>query len=228
MILSYYDIAKCREDITEYVYHFTQGANAFDILQKILEEGCIRDMQEREDKDYRICFTEAPLRMLPKMFKKLEEENGPRYAPYGTGIKKEILYFHGARPVIYGDCHDCNLLPKELKWRFVSYYPGKYDYSWQREWRLPKKEFCINPQNCIVIVKTKEEGQILFEPSDIIMDGDIDDGEYHCHPLVKTVRRFKGISLDVVEELNDEKEVEATIKQQRLGEDEFFNIGQYL
>lgn len=221
----YYDIKNAREDITDYVYHFTQGLNAFETLQTILREGCLRDIHERKENDYRICFTEAPLKMQPKMFKVLDKEEKPRFAPYGIGIKKDLLFDRGARPVIYGDYNDYNLLPKDLKWRFVSYRPGIYDYSWQREWRLPQKEFPITPQNCVVIVKLKEECQITFEPSDIIMDGDIEDGNYHCLPMLMVERAYRSISLEEVEELNSGKEVDFKILKQDIGDKDYVSLG---
>ncbi len=225
MILSYYNIAKCREDITEYVYHFTKGVNALGTLQQILEEGSIKDMQEREKEDYRICFTESPLKMQSTMFQTLESDKSFEYAPYGIGIKKELLFKEGARPVIYGKYNEINDFPPNMHWRFVSYTPNIYDYSWQREWRLPKKEFCINPQNCIVIVKSKEEQQLLFEPLDIIMDGDVCDGEYHCSPTLKTERKYRSISLEEVEELNNKKDIEDIIEKQHLGEKLYTSLG---
>ena len=221
----FFDIKNVREDITDYVYHFTKGNNAFETLQMILEDGYLRDMHKREKEDYRICFTEAPLKVQPEMFRILSKEDSPLYAPYGIGIKKELLYFWGARPVIYGKNEEQILLPDELEWRFVSYVPNKYDYSWLREWRLPQKEFQVTPQNCIVIVKNKEECEMLFEQSDFIMDGDVDDGEFHCLPLLESRRRFRGVSLEEVEELKGKREIETMINKQHLEEKEYVSLG---
>ena len=77
-----------REDLSDYVFHFTKGASAQSTLEKILQEGKIRDIHS---KGY-ICFSEAPILMLLDMFDIFSKYPDPMYAPFGIGIKRDSLY----------------------------------------------------------------------------------------------------------------------------------------
>ena len=103
------DIIKTREDISDYVYHFAKNDNAKQTLISILSENTVKDINRH---GY-ICFTEAPLTLLPAMFAHFEKFERPMYAPYGIAFKKALFYQNGGRPVIYGDQQDKKLLPKE-------------------------------------------------------------------------------------------------------------------
>ena len=83
-------IRELREDISEYLFHFTKGKEAFETLQIILDEGKLRSFNE----DRYICFTETPITMLSSFFKFVERNySSPTIiAPYGIGIKKDILF----------------------------------------------------------------------------------------------------------------------------------------
>lgn len=61
---NFYKIVETRPDFSEYLWHFTKGDNAEYLFHQILYEGVIKDM----DKDGCICFTEAPISILPEMF----------------------------------------------------------------------------------------------------------------------------------------------------------------
>ncbi len=86
-----------REDLSDYLYHFTKNANAFNTLKKILGEGKLRDVGNAGV----ICFTDAPFPVLINMFDIFRPFYDPMYAPYGVAIKKTSLFEAGARPVIY-------------------------------------------------------------------------------------------------------------------------------
>ena len=95
-------IIQSREDISDYLFHFTKGSNALKILETIISDRKIKDMKNN---GY-ICFTEAPVTMLADMFKIFMNYDNPMFAPYGIGLKKSFLYKLGARPVIYSDSSD--------------------------------------------------------------------------------------------------------------------------
>lgn len=83
-------IRELREDISEYLFHFTKGEDAFETLQKILDEGKLRSFNEEKY----ICFTETPITMLSSFFKYVERiySTPTIIAPYGIGIKKDVLF----------------------------------------------------------------------------------------------------------------------------------------
>ena len=189
-----------REDLSDYLLHFTKHAEGFDTLLKILSEQKLKAVKH----DF-ICFTETPIPMLDGTFDILCKYKDPMFAPYGIGVNKKELYNLGARPVFYGSSEDGECLAKtHLNWIFEEYRPDDNDfrdYSWLREWRLPQKELDLSSlSEFIVLVKTDEDAYILFnlEPDDIMIDGDVSDGEYH--PEYHTVhnRKYKGLSLESI------------------------------
>lgn len=79
-------ILASREDLSDYLFHFTRGKKAFETLEKILNDGKLKDVYKR---GY-LCFTEAPLTTLYNMFQIFERYDNPMYAPYGIGLKKKV------------------------------------------------------------------------------------------------------------------------------------------
>lgn len=194
------DILASREDLSDYLFHFTKGKYAFETLKIILNEGILKDVNKR---GY-LCFTEAPVTALFNMFQIFERCKNPMYAPYGIGIKKNLLYNDGCRPVIYGTIEDFGTFPKHLYWRCEEYKPDEKDYSWLREWRLKIKEFKLPIEDCIVITKTDHEQLELMQcTDDIDFDGDIDDGEFHGYATCGLERKYKGVSMENIKEVCD-------------------------
>lgn len=190
----------CREDLTDYLLHFTKHAEGFDTLLKILDEKQIKT----EHKEF-LCFTETPLPMLDGTFDVLCRYEDPVFAPYGIGIRKKELYNLGARPVFYGSKEDKDVLAKTpLNWIFEELRPNDEDYrdySWLREWRLPQKQLDLSSlTEFIVIVKNDAELDILFypAPSDVIVDGDYSDGEFHPEYHLVHHRQYRGLSLESI------------------------------
>lgn len=99
-----------RQDLSDYVFHFTKHRNALDTLQRIVEIQSILDINER---GY-LFFTDAPLTSLPAMFDIFKRYTDPMYDPYGIGIKKDYFYQRGGCPVIYRDSNERELLHPEL------------------------------------------------------------------------------------------------------------------
>lgn len=67
-----------------------------------------------------------------------------KYSNYGIMILKKDIYLLGGRPAIYSDPQHYELLPNEMKYRFVRFEPlkelrtgdGVIDFTWEREWRM--------------------------------------------------------------------------------------------
>ena len=198
----YPDIIASREDISEYLFHFTKGQDAIHTLRTILSQQCLK----KGDK-CPICFTEAPLFFLPKMFELIIKHypNRPMYAPYGIGFKKDYLFERGGRPAIYGKKEEEDLLPDDLKWRFVEYNPNHYDFTWLREWRINVPELHFNNDDCVIITMdekklfelTQDEGDI----EEIIIDY-VKDGQYiiENHKVQIPIRHYKGVSFEDINE----------------------------
>lgn len=197
------EIIHSREDLSDFVFHFTKGANAKEVLRLIIEEKSIKDKRGR---GY-VCFSESPITMLSSMFNYFKQWDSPMYAPYGIGIKKEYLYQLGGRPVIYGDSDDLNNLADPLKWRFVQYIPGKYDFTWLREWRLPLSSINLSYDNCFFIVEQKNDCKdmldLFMELNDIDIDAEPEDGGVYTTYTGYFTRKFKVISLEEITELSN-------------------------
>lgn len=223
------NILKSREDISDYVFHFTKKANAKDILTQILADGAIKDISGN---GY-ICFSESPITMLPAMFKIFEQYHDPMYAPYGVGVKKELLYQLGGRPVIYDDLSGIQKLPDDMKWRGVVYKPNEYDYSWLREWRIKTSQVLINEDNAIVIAKDEEElFNLTYDLGDIDFDGDVEDNGsvFLGFAEGRFTRKYKGVSLDEINQANgmSKSELEETLSNQIPGEEEGRSLGSFI
>ena len=190
-------IKKLREDISEYLFHFTKGEDAFETLQKILDEGKLRSFND----DRYICFTESPITMLCGFFKYVERTYSTPtiIAPYGIGIKKDILFLKGARPVIYGTRDEKKLLPEKLQWRHVNMNLPEYDFSWLREWRIKCNSIRFKPEHVIVITRTKDEQLLLHK---VIIDNPDNYPEID-ESMIDFQRIYKGVSLEELD--NDVK-----------------------
>lgn len=219
------EILSSREDISEYLFHFTKGINAFKTLIKILNDSELKDINQN---GY-ICFTEAPITTLYNMFQIFGRYNRPMYAPYGIGINKSHLYKIGCRPVIYGTREDFKHIHKELYWRCIEYIPEIKDYSWLREWRLPQNNLIFNPDEIIVITKTNIEAHSLMETSEdpFDFDGDIGDGQFHGYVSAELRRIYKTISLEDIRNICtlSKKELNTLIASQNIGETETTFLG---
>lgn len=186
-------IKDLREDISEFLFHFTKGEDAFEKLQKILDEGKLRSF----NKDRYICFTEAPITMLNGFFNFVERTFSipTIIAPYGIGIKKDILFQKGARPVIYGTREEKKLLPEKLQWRHVNMNLPDYDFSWLREWRIKCNFIKFKPEHIIVITRTNDEQLLLHK---VIIDNPDNYSEID-ESMIDFQRIYRGVSLEEIE-----------------------------
>jgi len=222
-------ILKSREDISDYLFHFTKGSKGKDTLSKILLDGSLKDIHEN---GY-ICFTDSPITMLPSMFEIFDHYDEPMYAPYGIGFRKELLYDFGCRPVIYDDKDGLSKLPMELRWRGVEYVPGKYDYSWLREWRIHKSEVPFSDNDIIVIGNESEEVfDLTYDLDDIDFDGDVEEGRTQFLGFAEGhfTRKYKGISLEDISTVNrmTKSELEEFLGEQNQGDQDGRSLGMFM
>lgn len=194
-------IISAREDISDYLFHFTKGSYAKETLDKIMQDNAIIDVGNR---GY-LCFTEAPLTLLQETFRIFNEYHNPMYAPYGVAIKKDYLFNLGARPVIYGTKDESNEISKKLKWRFEEYSPNVRDYSWLREWRLKEKQIKLDSTNSYIITQHIDElDSALFHDENIVdveFEWSMEDGR-RCGDATGIFKRtFRGISFEDLEKI---------------------------
>lgn len=196
-----------REDISDYLFHFTKGEDAFITLEKIIHDGAIKDINQTG----RICFTEAPIHMLEKYFKFVAEKyRVPKIlAPYGVGLKRDWLFEMGARPAIYGKLEEKQELPKSLEWRFVPVNPPVTDWLWLREWRINIPEVSFKPEDIIIVTNIEDEQALFWK---IEIDNPYDE------PLDESMIEFKKvyrtIAIEQLSELNSKAKIEELISQQ--------------
>lgn len=223
-------IISSREDISDYLFHFTKGSVAPDVLKKIYDERKLRDMGNTGV----ICFTEAPVTSLTSMFDIFAKYRNPMYAPYGVGIKKDLLFEMGCRPVIYGPLDDRVKLHDDLKWRFEEYVPGQKDFSWLREWRIDKQEVDLIREHTIFITKTKDELQYFtFNQADVIdieIDGCIADGQFYGHAYGTIERSYRGVSIEEIREINQmsKEKFQKIIENQSFNETGGISLGSFI
>ncbi len=190
-----YEIISSREDLSKYLFHFTKGEKAKDTLISIINDGKIKDI----NKTGRICFTEAPVTILAPMFNVFRRFPKPMYAPYGIGIRKDVVYQNGGRPVIYGDKTDEKIIPQSLKWRYELFNPRKHDFTWLREWRLPKDNIELSFDNCFFIVDTNndiEELWHMINSIDVDIDAQPEDGGVQTDYDIYLSKRYKMVSME--------------------------------
>ena len=190
-----------RRDMGNLLFHFTRkpkekfvvvktrggelsmSASAYSVLNKILYEESLKGSSKWTYGENCICFTEAPIVEFNSIFALNEiassNKEKPRYEPFGIAVSKKWLYEKGGRPVIYDHPSNINLLPAELKYRFVPYDPANgIDYTWEREWRLNADFLKLDPKHTLVVVPTSEDAfNIVYEFSDMEADYDYADGE---------------------------------------------------
>ena len=189
------EIISSREDLSNYLFHFTKGRNAKTTLLSIINDNAIKDINHTG----RICFTETPVTLLAPMFNLFNSYPDPMYAPYGVGIRKDVVYNNGGRPVIYGDETDKKILPQALKWRYELYDIEKHDFTWLREWLLPMDNIELLFDNCFFIVDTNNDIEELWHwvnSIDMDIDAQPEDGSVQTEYNVYLSRRYRMVSIE--------------------------------
>lgn len=197
-----------REDISDYLFHFTKGEDAFLTLEQIIEEGAIKDVNNN---GY-ICFTETPIYMLENYFKFVARQyKVPKIlAPYGIGLKRDWLFNQGARPAIYGLSNEKLDLPENLRWRFVSVNPPHQDWLWLREWRINKAQVTFKPEDIIIVTNTEDEQSLFWE---VVIDNPynepVDDS------MVDFKQKYRAIAIEQLPKFNSKNKLEDLLTQQK-------------
>jgi hypothetical protein len=187
-----------RQDLSDYVIHFTKGVNADRTLLDIISDKKLKDINDR---GY-ICFTEAPLPALLEMFEHFEQYPNPMYSPYGIAIPKERFFKDGGRHVIYSHKDEKVLFDPSIHWRFEPYSPSR-NFSWLREWRINISEYEIDPEFDFLITKSKDwENDLSFEQGDIIQETYEADGYFESEFFSEHYKLWKAVSIDSILKLS--------------------------
>jgi hypothetical protein len=184
-----------RSDLSDWLVHFTKGTaeEGFETLSKILSDCELRSFQQPPA----ICFSEAPLGELNKLFELYSNYSSPRFAPFGIAVHKAWLFDQGGRPVIYGSKSEFNALPTNLRYRHVTYDPRNYDFSWMREWRIAGDHLKLEPSETLLIVPTEDEAQELAYKVEVDYEPEgPEEVSVECHIL----RDWYSLTLQEVEE----------------------------
>lgn len=203
-----------REDISDYLFHFTKGENAFLKLEQIINDRAIKDVK----RNGYICFTETPIYMLENYFKYIAKQYKiPKIlAPYGIGLKRDSLFSQGARPAIYGLPEEKDDLPESLQWRFVPINPPDKDWLWLREWRVNKAEVKFVNEDIAIVTNTENEQTLFWQTViDNPYDEPLDDS------MIDFKQIYRTIAVEQLPEYNSKNKVEELLYQQtKLIEDE--------
>ena len=214
------NLVKNRNDLSPYLFHFTKGEDAYDKLTNILNQLKLTSSTH----DY-ICFTETPITHFRENLLYMNSFYKPMLSFYGIGFRRDLLIKDfGAKSVIYGDKMDEENLKKiDMDWRFEELNVLTHDFTWLREWRI-RHEFdfsSISPEDIIIIAKTDDEVKNLCslqELEDIDYEYEPEIGECTIWPMFSNIRGWKGISIEHVEKLASDKEVDSYSKSLKIGD----------
>lgn len=164
-------------DMSDYVVHFTDDV---DTLVAILKEGQVRpsgpfgwarNIAQVADQHRSACFSEIPLDLIDRLVK--------RHGRYGLGFRKDFLKSNGGARVWYldADGHPSRALYERVRdllhtqdftdqlWTLTPFIdlviPGRYDFDWEREWRVPG-ELSFNLSD-VALVVTPDGDRPVFE-----------------------------------------------------------------
>lgn len=153
-----------RDDLSDRLIHLTRGSSedpkknreeSVGNLISILDSGALKGGNGFIKGGYICaCFSEAPVSKLPYIIANSVVHKF-KYSPYGVMVEKRWFYQQGGRPVVYGPPEDFDLLPEEMKHRYVQLHLGKpydIDFTWEREWRLRSDSLVLDPATTTVIL----------------------------------------------------------------------------
>ncbi|RJP73694.1 MAG: hypothetical protein C4524_14350 [Candidatus Zixiibacteriota bacterium] len=105
-------------------------------LERILEEGVIRASTKLVRRGYPVVsFTARPPEDLPRLCAWHAGLRRWTFEPFGLALNRHALMQLGARPVVYGDEADWELLPDAERPYFQA-LGGKHDWREEKEWRV--------------------------------------------------------------------------------------------
>jgi hypothetical protein len=168
-----------RFDLSEWLIHFTRGDSpdlAFATLQAIIAERRLISGNRFIRGGYRcVCFTEAPLPAFTDDF--VRQFPFARYSQFGVMFPKAWLYEQGGRPVIYQPDADFDLLPEQLKWRYVRFELDAepvIDWTWEREWRIRCDELWFSEADAVIVVPDSYYASVLQRIHDDAQDIEVE------------------------------------------------------
>jgi len=162
---------KIRDDLSNKLIHFTRNVHnesGINNFKKIISEkriiggtGYIKGQHKC------VCFTETPISKISFIITQ-ENRKGIRYEPFGIMYEKLAIFKQGGRPVIYQTEEEYENLPKEQKYRHVTFNLSEeksdtIDYTWEREWRIKTESLTLKPEEVTLVVPTRECVEIFKE-----------------------------------------------------------------
>jgi hypothetical protein len=207
-------VKELRYDLTDWLVHFTRGIDeeASVTLSKILSEAALRSSRRPPV----ICFSEAPLVELNKLFQLYRVYPGPRFAPFGVAVRKTWLFSRGGRPVSY---LDRDALRPAMQYLHVDYAPPNRDFTCQREWRICTHLLRLVPAETLVLVPTEKAASGLTYDFEVDCEYEGPD-EVSVHAGIK--RRWYSLALDEVgrQEVHVDSLIAKSVRNQELSETE--------
>jgi hypothetical protein len=198
-----------------------------------------------------VCFTEMPLAAFIEAGI-LRQQMGQAMSPYGLIFPKPPMYEIGARPVIYGLSSSpwipagedggerlipVESLPLHEQYRYVTYAPGRVDWTHEREWRwvcteeMPTNEFDVPMDDGMdipgldlnqpalaglgAIVKTNEQAQRLIH--DVLTIADRASRQTGNYEFVISLENLNDLG-----ELRDPQHAEAAVREAAFDLSPFF------
>jgi len=150
--------------------HGEQGypRSAFHTLSRILAERCLRASKRLIRGEERlVSLTACPPSELARLVKWRPSLVRWTFEPYGIALNRRKLESLGARPVIYGDDYQYELLDDRDKPFFQNSGHGENDWRVEKEWRL-RGDLDLNlfgRDDGLVFVFTKQEADALQKSS---------------------------------------------------------------
>ena len=155
-----------RSDISPNLVHFTTDSTielAYQRFKKIIKEHHLLGSSEKIKGSLRcVCFSEAPLPNLK--WGLVNESYYSSYSPFGFIFNKKYIFDLGGRFVIYQSDAEYHTLPEHLRWRHVRYEPSSeppIDFTWEREWRLPRDRLEIHPSHTHLVLPNRDWAERL-------------------------------------------------------------------
>lgn len=145
-------------------------------LAHCLHKHKLHDIDTIIRKQFRVvCFTEVPLNQIKELFKPIYGRE-IQLEEYGFVFRKKFLIEKEAQPAIYINSYNNNDFLKESfnrifesakknkfkgkGWRILPYINNmneKYDFTWEREWRLTKTlKFKYSDLVCVILPEGNE------------------------------------------------------------------------
>lgn len=144
-----------------------------------LHKNKLEDVPEKVARAFRVsCFTEVPLNQIHLLTQPIKGRQA-NMEPYGFVFKKEFLIHRRAQPAIYVNSYGGNTELTEAvdeifetarrdrfpgkTWRvlpFVNAMHERYDFTWEREWRIVGSlKFTLKDLVCIILPE-EEKGDM--------------------------------------------------------------------